>query len=154
MPDNNRLQVCDKLSELKQKIAEIRASCDSKELARLPSPQALGQLSASLDSALEQIGVLETMLRPGERKSRKNRVYKTPEGNPVLTIDIYNDLVARLGIEEIIKKYEIKSPATFYNHLKASSLKDVDLIKLKKDKRYQTVILSKLSKDGKDQEKF
>ena len=154
MPDNNRLQVCDKLSELKQKIAEISASCDSKELAKLPSPQALGQLSASLDSALEQIGVLETMLRPGERKSRKNRVYKTPEGNPVLTIDIYNDLVARLGIEEIIKKYEIKSPATFYNHLKASSLKDVDLIKLKKDKRYQTVILSKLSKDAKDQEKF
>ena len=154
MPDNNRLQVCDKLSELKQKIAEIRASCDSKTLAKLPSPQALGQLSASLDSALEQIGVLETMLRPGERKSRKNRVYKTPEGNPVLTIDIYNDLVARLGIEEIIKKYEIKSPATFYNHLKVSSLKDVDLIKLKKDKRYQTVILSKLSKDNKDQEKF
>ena len=154
MPDNNRLQVCDKLSELKQKIAEIRASCDSKKLAKLPSPQALGQLSASLDSALEQIGVLETMLRPGERKNRKNRVYKTPEGNPVLTIDIYNDLVARLGIEEIIKKYKIKSPATFYNHLKASSLKDVDLIKLKKDKRYQTVILSKLSKDDQDQEKF
>ena len=154
MSDNNRQQICDKLSELKQKIAKIKSSCDGKRLAKLPTPQALGQLSASLDSALEQISVLETMLRPSERKNRKNRVYMTAEGTPVLTIDIYNDLVARLGIEEIIKKYEIKSPATFYNHLKASSLKDVDLIKLKKDKKYQAVILSKLSKDDKDKEIF
>lgn len=153
MPVNNRTQVCIKLDALKQKIEGIKASCQGHEYDNQELPLVLGDLVARLDTVIENFQEIETMLRPVERERQPTK-FKASKGKTLLTIDIYNDLVERLTVAEIIKKYSIKSAMTFYNHLKVSSLKDVDIVKLKKDKRYQAKILSQLSKDGKDKEPF
>lgn len=153
MAVNNRSQVCIKLTKQKEKLEAIKSSCQGHEYDNQELPLVLGKLVARLDSVINDYKEIETMLRPVERERAKT-TFKTPEGETLLTIDIYNDLVARLTVDEIIKKYGIKSTKTFYNHLKVSSLKDVDVVKLKKDEKYQAKILSKLSKGEKDKELF
>ncbi len=148
--DNNRALVVEDLAKIKKLLVDLKDNCQTGELSKIDPIKAQGEVIAKLETIIDEFKVVETRLIPRTRE-RKQKQYKKTDGSVLLTFDVFNDLRARLTIREIIEKYKISTAATFYQHLKNSSLGDLDIIKLKQDKHYQAQILSKLSKNAENE---
>lgn len=104
---------------------------------------AKSQLHGILSSTLDEI---EKLLVP-QIRARALKTLKKEDGSLVFTSDVWQDVMARLTVEEIMQKYEIKSLATFYKHIRASKeLEGENLKKAKKDHEYAKEVLRRLKK--------
>lgn len=130
--------------ELREELAEISKRLEHGTNADLALAKSglTGVLTVQLDE-------LESMLLP-KRRDRALKTLRKADGSVVLTADVWKDVMSRLTVEEIMQKYEIKSLATFYKHIRASkelegerSHKDF-LKRAKKDKEYAQAVLKRL----------
>lgn len=130
--------------ELRQELTLVRKFLEKG------TEDAIKVAKSELDSVLTvQLDKIESLLVPTPRV-RALKTLKKADGSVVLTADVWEDVMSRLTVEEIIQKYEIKSLATFYKHIRASkelegerSHKDF-LKRAKKDKEYAQAVLKRL----------
>ena len=147
MSQNLRADACIKIAELKELLQDLKKELTVHNF--LSAEHVVSYVTNAFDdqngNITKKIKDLEQVLRKGER-NRPKKKYLKADKTPLLTIDIYYDLKARLTVNEISKKYKI-SVVSFYNHLKDSSLKELELKKLQKDERYSATVLSKIPHD-------
>lgn len=139
-----RKELCKEFCELRKELSLVRKLLEHGTDADLAS--AKSELDSVLYTRLDEI---ESLLVPTSRE-RALKTLKKADGSVVLTADVWEDVMARLTVEEIMAKYEIKSIATFYKHVKASKgLRGESLKKAKKDYEYGKTVL-KLLKSSKE----
>lgn len=130
--------------ELRQELTLVRKFLEKG------TKDAIKVAKSELDSVLTvQLDKLESMLLP-KRRDRALKTLRKADGSVVLTADVWEDVMSRLTVEEIMQKYEIKSLATFYKHIRASKelegeKSDQNFLKrAKKDTEYAQAVLKRL----------
>ena len=139
-----RKELCKEFCELREELTLVRKFLEKG------TKDAIKVAKSGLDSVLySRLDKIEELLVPTSRE-RALKTLKKADGSIVLTADVWEDVMARLTVEEIMQKYEIKSLTTFYKHIRASKELEGErsdkafLKRAKKDKEYAQAVLKRL----------